>query len=566
MDAWIPAIVAILAGYVVGSIPTAYLLVRAVHGSDIRQLGSGNVGATNAGRVLGRWAFWLVFLVDLLKGLGATLLIPLVAQRATTTVPDGLAVLVAAAAILGHNFPIWLGFRGGKGVATTLGAVLALEPVAAAAAALAFLICVAVSRVVSLSSIVGMVAFLAVYFVRTPDPWSNRHRLLSWVVLGLAVLLIWRHRANLVRIARGTEPRIGQRVPPTAGPPRRSGRVSVGLVWVLVGLVVPAFWVASRTSTPHAIHGPGFVLEPLGRVLTGYQRAGRLAFFRDGRTLAVACPRYDRLVFWDVTADGALGGRRDVRTAGSPVALAVNGEELIVVQRPSGDARHLRSAFWQRYDRQGRPVGSPFDVGFDPDDLAIIEGGTAALVLLSGNAEGESNRPDPSLVWFDLVDPALPARRNELRLGDATTNPTRLYLSRRQRHAGVATFEGDFIGVALADGPRLSLTGRIRLDEGSQPTLSHSDDDWIILPGRRCLDPTPLNTVKPGLLAWIDEPTGQLCLAEAGSVTPPTRYQPTGPLNRGTVRATALSFDPNRGLLALADRSGGVRLLRVRAE
>jgi glycerol-3-phosphate acyltransferase PlsY len=202
------AFAAMLVAYLVGSIPTAYLLVRAARGIDIRTVGSGNVGATNAGRVLGHMGFLAVFTLDLLKGYLPTALLPLAANRIAEHEIPGLAVFVAVLTILGHNFPVYLGFRGGKGVATSLGAMVALDPVASLAAVIAFALCLVASRMVSLSSLVGAAVFTATYFARVGDPWSSRNVVMSVAVVALAALLIWRHRANVVRITRGAEPRI----------------------------------------------------------------------------------------------------------------------------------------------------------------------------------------------------------------------------------------------------------------------------------------------------------------------------------------------------------------------
>jgi glycerol-3-phosphate acyltransferase PlsY len=192
--------------------------VRAARGIDIRTVGSGNVGATNAGRVLGHKGFLTVFTLDLLKGYLPTALLPLGAARLAEHPIPGLPVLVAALAILGHNFPVFLGFRGGKGVATSLGAMVALDPIASLAAVIAFALTLTASRMVSLSSLVGTVIFAGVYFARVGDPWSPEHIVMSLAVLALGTLLIWRHRANVVRIARGSEPRISlARRPPRAG-------------------------------------------------------------------------------------------------------------------------------------------------------------------------------------------------------------------------------------------------------------------------------------------------------------------------------------------------------------
>ena len=123
------AVLAVLGGYLAGSIPFGYLVAYAKRGIDIRTVGSGNLGATNVGRTLGFRYFLLVLLLDLLKGFLPTLGFPLLLTRLTGSCPVDLPVLLALAAILGHNFPIYLGFRGGKGVATSLGGVLALDPI-----------------------------------------------------------------------------------------------------------------------------------------------------------------------------------------------------------------------------------------------------------------------------------------------------------------------------------------------------------------------------------------------------------------------------------------------------
>jgi acyl-phosphate glycerol 3-phosphate acyltransferase len=211
MNPLLPSTIAVLAAYLVGSVPTAYLIVRAVKGIDIRTVGSGNVGATNAGRVLGRSYFLLVFVLDLLKGALPTWGFPPLAERLAGVRAPGLAIFVAAAAIVGHNFPIFLGFRGGKGVATSLGAVLAIDPRACLAAAVAFVVVLAWSRFVSLSSITGAVVFVVAHFAFERDPWARDRLATNAAIMALAALLIWRHRSNLVRIARGTEPRIGTR-------------------------------------------------------------------------------------------------------------------------------------------------------------------------------------------------------------------------------------------------------------------------------------------------------------------------------------------------------------------
>jgi glycerol-3-phosphate acyltransferase PlsY len=199
--------------YLVGAIPFGYVVGR-LKGVDIRKEGSGNIGATNVGRVLGKRYFWLVFALDAGKGLG-----PMLAGRVIAHgMPDAPAkyllwLLVGVAAMVGHVFPIYLGFKGGKGVATALGIMLGVYPYyvwTAVPAVGAFVLVFAVSRFISLASITGAVCFPAGLLVLG---WIFGWDLLGgrWPLLLVAVLLgglvVVRHRANIARLRAGTEPK-----------------------------------------------------------------------------------------------------------------------------------------------------------------------------------------------------------------------------------------------------------------------------------------------------------------------------------------------------------------------
>jgi glycerol-3-phosphate acyltransferase PlsY len=188
----------LLAAYLVGSIPFSYIVGRR-RGVDVRAVGSGNVGATNVMRSVGRGAGLAAFALDFLKGTAATL-------GAMSVERDGaLPALAAAAAVLGHMYPVWLRFRGGKGVATGAGAFLPLVPLATVAALVAFGLALALTRYVSVSSLVGCATLAAVAFaVRGPSA-------VALAATATALLVLWKHRANLARIARGTESRLGAR-------------------------------------------------------------------------------------------------------------------------------------------------------------------------------------------------------------------------------------------------------------------------------------------------------------------------------------------------------------------
>ncbi len=209
------ASLSLVIAYLVGSIPFAYVVVKAAKGIDVRTVGSGNVGATNAGRVLGRRGFVLVFLLDFSKGLVPTVALPLLVTWGTGRPVADLGVLIALATILGHNFPIYLGFRGGKGVATSLGAVFGLDWAASLVATLAFGVTLRASRYVSLSSMVGALAFVVAHLgwvlvVERKNPFDRAHAALSGLSLVLLAMLLFRHRANWARIRDGTEPKVSR--------------------------------------------------------------------------------------------------------------------------------------------------------------------------------------------------------------------------------------------------------------------------------------------------------------------------------------------------------------------
>ncbi len=209
MDSTTAGLIVCVAAYAVGSLPFGYLTAKTVAGKDIRQHGSGNIGATNVIRVLGvKWGV-LVLLLDCLKGLLPVLLLPpLVAWAAESPEYNHLKVACGVAAILGHVFPCWLGLRGGKGVATALGVVCVLAPRATLAAIAVFAVCLLAFRIVSLGSLLAAMAFAACQMVlMQPDPFSAENWSLATFSLAIPLLIVYRHRGNLARLLRGEEPR-----------------------------------------------------------------------------------------------------------------------------------------------------------------------------------------------------------------------------------------------------------------------------------------------------------------------------------------------------------------------
>lgn len=190
--------------YLLGSIPFGYLLVRFVRKEDIRAVGSGNIGATNVARAGSRGLGLLTLLLDAAKGLAAVLWARHLAPG-SPGMPSSLAVGAAMAAVLGHVFPVWLRFRGGKGVATALGVFLALIPEVALGAMAVFGLVVATTRLVSLASIVAAVFLPVLALLLEPD----RSVVYLAGVSSIALLVIAKHQGNIVRLLNGTEPRFG---------------------------------------------------------------------------------------------------------------------------------------------------------------------------------------------------------------------------------------------------------------------------------------------------------------------------------------------------------------------
>lgn len=190
----------VLASYFTGAFPTSFLAGRVVRGIDLRQHGSGNLGATNVYRVLGWKAATPVFMIDIFKGFAPTFYFP----RIDGSPAWEWALAYGAAAILGHVFSIYVRFKGGKGVATSAGVFLALAPWAVLTALIVWVTLVLTTRIVSISSIVAaLVVPPMVYLTVGFGP-------VFWLSLALMAFVIWAHRANIGRLLRGEEHRFGR--------------------------------------------------------------------------------------------------------------------------------------------------------------------------------------------------------------------------------------------------------------------------------------------------------------------------------------------------------------------
>ena len=187
---------ALALGYLLGSIPFGLVLTRLAGKGDVRKVGSGNIGATNVLRTGSKWLAALTLVLDCLKATAAILLAPKLFGPET-------AVAAAAGAMIGHLYPVWLKFRGGKGVATFLGVLIPLLPIAAIVYAVVWLILLLTIRI---SSVAGMAAAISAPVTAV----IVGARTLLPMLLGFALLVIWKHRENILRLKDGTEPRIGR--------------------------------------------------------------------------------------------------------------------------------------------------------------------------------------------------------------------------------------------------------------------------------------------------------------------------------------------------------------------
>jgi glycerol-3-phosphate acyltransferase PlsY len=193
--------------YLLGSVPSGYVLVRIFRHEDIRQTGSGNIGATNVLRSGGKGLAAATFLMDMLKGCAAVGLGWLIGHLlAPGVAPDNMRGLAALVAVLGHIFPVWLGFKGGKGVATGFGVFLVAAPLAALAAISVFIVVLALSRYVSLASVLGAASFpLFAWWLGHGDHSS----FFIAVQIAVALMLIAKHYQNIRRLLVGTESKLG---------------------------------------------------------------------------------------------------------------------------------------------------------------------------------------------------------------------------------------------------------------------------------------------------------------------------------------------------------------------
>ncbi len=203
--------IALILAYLLGSIPFGHIIVKLKTGQDVRASGSGATGATNVMRTTGKAAGYATFALDILKGVAAVILVRLMTGSEwweTTWVAAGAAIL----AIVGHIFPVWLGFKAGKGVATGLGVFLAIAPIASLCTFAVFILIVIKTRYISLGSVVG--TLLMPFWILLWHGWISHSPYLTQMLVSISIvaaLIVFKHAENIKRLKAGTESKFGQK-------------------------------------------------------------------------------------------------------------------------------------------------------------------------------------------------------------------------------------------------------------------------------------------------------------------------------------------------------------------
>ena len=383
------------------------------------------------------------------------------------------------------------------------------------------------------------------------------------LTIGLILLLLVRHRKNLARIWQGTEPKVSLRKKRE----KPAGRITSSWLFTLatgVVLVIFAGALWRKVVSKDVLEVGRYSFVEVARVGTVYQRAERVAFADGGNILAVTCPRYERLMLYRVTSENELELIRDIALDGKPVAICASEQRIYALMRPSGDRRHVEPGWWETFDFQGERVSKKVTVGFYPDDLALDSGGHA-LVLTSGRAEGGAERGEPALTVYELGETARPVGHVEF--DGSVDNPVRLTLSESGRCAVVALAGSKMAAsIDLGDPSNPHLIGRSAMPEGGCPYPSHAGDDAILMPVASETEAValPLSGFGECVAMTLPKGSGIGLLQIKGGISLGHLTLRAGAWNLGSTRPTGIAYSRDRGLFAVANRSGGVHLVAVR--
>ena len=217
------------------------------------------------------------------------------------------------------------------------------------------------ARYVSLSSICGALAFVAAHFSLVSEPWNRENRAMSVLSIAIAVLVVARHHKNIRRLLAGTEPKVSLRGSRATDrrPAQPGGCVHPAVscsVWPILVIAIiggPAFWLVRHARAPIVATAGPWSLRETHRELTGQQRCSRVVFADHGKTLAVLCPRYNKILLYRVTPRAALEPVSEIAVQGRPVAIAAAGERIVVLERPANDDKHLQPGWWESFGLDG---------------------------------------------------------------------------------------------------------------------------------------------------------------------------------------------------------------------
>jgi hypothetical protein len=430
------------------------------------------------------------------------------------------------------------------------------------------------------------VVFVAAHFWRVPSPWNRNHVAMSVFSIAVIVLLFVRHRSNIARIWAGTERRVPLRRDRERAreKPQGCGKISAGLVVsiaVLALLALAGSWLYRNASERlETIAGP-WMLRETDRTATGQQRVDRVVFASGGNRLAAICPRYDRLVIYDVKSNAKLAMVREVELDGRPVALVTAHDRFIVLERPHGDQRHVEPGWWETFDLLGNRQGSRNLAGLYPDDFALSLDGKLLYVISSGQAEGDPKKPMPAIETFGLELTSGQGRIVSRVEFDLRDDPARFALSASGRSAAVLLAKtNQTVALDLSDPAIPRLVGRLKPSGAEVPYVSQSaDSDWMMMPvaspSEAIAIESPSESARQqagATRAPIPRPDYVICTRHRDSVVelmqnsplyPLGRLPLTGPLNIGRTRPTGLAYAPERGLLAVSTRSGSIHLIEL---
>ncbi len=409
--------------------------------------------------------------------------------------------------------------------------------------------------------------FVLTHFASTPGPFGPAQRTTSALILGLMALLIVRHRTNLARIAAGTEPKVKfrkKRAP--------EGNVRGGLVGLLVVIAGAAGLVVNAARRPE-LTVAGRRLVEVSRYAPGHQRAERLAFLDGGKLLVATCPRYLRVVLARITESREVEEIKDIDVEGRPVAIAAAKDRFTVLVRPHGDARHLEEAWWQAFDLAGDPIGSRVRVGWDPDDFAFSDDGKFAYVLTSGSAEGETNRPLPALLVFEMLQ-VTPKSIGRVAFDHPKDDPERLILLPGGRAAVSLRGSNEIARLDVSDPKSPRLVDRVAVpDEGVPLALAVGADGRLLvgdpdasafwrLDGDRLtrvdVDGGVAELIEAEGFTFATLPRGSgVAVFEGRSDSPLGKLSIRGAANLGITRPLGIAHSPERKLLAVSNRRAG---------